>query len=192
MVQAPPLLERPGHGQDSTDGGAVSLLGGARAWRASISSRWRRAGAQAATPHYVRHEGEHGTAMRMLRVAAAAAFARACSRRARRRATSARRATAIRRGSCRPARCRWAASIGEIDASSALNPASIGRLATRTILFQIEPEWRRVTSATGSNSTTTLAIRSSTSACRSGSTGSSAFRHRPCSIARGRRHVTIR
>src|SRR3954469_8576348 len=45
--------------------------------------------------------------------------------------------------------------IGEIDASSALNPASLGRLATRTILFQIEPEWRRVKSPTGSNSTAT-------------------------------------
>src|SRR4051812_7374879 len=46
-------------------------------------------------------------------------------------------------------------AIGEIDMSSALNPASLGRLATRTILFQIEPEWRRVTSPTGSNSTST-------------------------------------
>jgi len=44
---------------------------------------------------------------------------------------------------------------GEVDASSALNPASIGRLVTRTILFQMEPEWRRVKSPAGSNSTTT-------------------------------------
>jgi hypothetical protein len=46
-------------------------------------------------------------------------------------------------------------SIGEIDAGSALNPAALGRIVTRTILFQIEPEWRRVESPTGSNSTTT-------------------------------------
>lgn len=46
-------------------------------------------------------------------------------------------------------------AIGEIDASSALNPASIGRLATRTILFQIEPEWRRVKSPAGTNATST-------------------------------------
>jgi hypothetical protein len=46
-------------------------------------------------------------------------------------------------------------SIGEIDATSALNPASLGRVVTRTILFQAEPEWRRVKSPSGSNSTTT-------------------------------------
>jgi hypothetical protein len=46
-------------------------------------------------------------------------------------------------------------SIGEIDPSSALNPAAIGRLATRTIVFQMEPEWRKVKSPEGSNSTTT-------------------------------------
>jgi hypothetical protein len=46
-------------------------------------------------------------------------------------------------------------SIGEIDAGSALNPASLGRLVTRTILFQMEPEWRRVKAPAGSNSTTT-------------------------------------
>jgi hypothetical protein len=46
-------------------------------------------------------------------------------------------------------------SIGEIDPASALNPASLGRLVTRTVLFQIEPEWRNVTSSTGSDRTTT-------------------------------------
>ena len=46
-------------------------------------------------------------------------------------------------------------SIGEIDASSALNPASIGRLTSRTVLFQLEPEWRKVKSPAGNNSTTT-------------------------------------
>lgn len=45
--------------------------------------------------------------------------------------------------------------IGEIDASSALNPAAIGRLTTRTVLFQIEPEYRTVTSGTASDKTTT-------------------------------------
>lgn len=44
-------------------------------------------------------------------------------------------------------------SIGEIDPGSALNPASIGRLATRTVLFQIEPEWRSVKSASGTDRT---------------------------------------
>lgn len=46
-------------------------------------------------------------------------------------------------------------SVGEVDAGSALNPASLGRLVTRTILFQMEPEWRRVKAPGGSNSTTT-------------------------------------
>jgi hypothetical protein len=46
-------------------------------------------------------------------------------------------------------------SIGEIDQGSALNPASIGRLTTRTILFQIEPEYRLVKSPRGSDHTTT-------------------------------------
>ena len=46
-------------------------------------------------------------------------------------------------------------SIGEIDAASALNPAAIGRLATRTIVFQAEPEWRLVKSNTADNRTTT-------------------------------------
>jgi hypothetical protein len=46
-------------------------------------------------------------------------------------------------------------SIGEIDASSALNPASLGRLGSRTVVFQIEPEFRSVTSPAGTNRTTT-------------------------------------
>jgi len=46
-------------------------------------------------------------------------------------------------------------AIGEIDPASALNPASLGRLVTRTVLFQIEPEWRSVTSASGTDKTTT-------------------------------------
>ena len=45
--------------------------------------------------------------------------------------------------------------IGEVDASSALNPASIGRLTNRTVLFQIEPEFRTITSGTNVDKTTT-------------------------------------
>jgi hypothetical protein len=46
-------------------------------------------------------------------------------------------------------------SIGEIDPSSALNPASIGRLGSRTVVFQIEPEYRSVKGANGTDKTTT-------------------------------------
>ena len=46
-------------------------------------------------------------------------------------------------------------AIGEIDASSALNPASIGRLLSRTVIFQIEPEFRSVTAPKGTDRTTT-------------------------------------
>ena len=47
------------------------------------------------------------------------------------------------------------AAIAEIDQGSMLNPASIGRLTTRTVSFQIEPEYRSVTGPAGSNTTTT-------------------------------------
>lgn len=47
------------------------------------------------------------------------------------------------------------AAIAEIDQGSLLNPASIGRLTTRTVSFQIEPEYRSVTGTGGSNKTTT-------------------------------------
>ena len=46
-------------------------------------------------------------------------------------------------------------AIGEIDPSSALNPAAIGRLGTRTVVFQIEPEYRTLKSATATDRTTT-------------------------------------
>ncbi|MEO5566864.1 MAG: hypothetical protein ABIR92_00135 [Gemmatimonadaceae bacterium] len=46
-------------------------------------------------------------------------------------------------------------AIGEIDASSALNPAALGRLTTRTVLFQIEPEYRSITSGSVTDKTTT-------------------------------------
>jgi hypothetical protein len=46
-------------------------------------------------------------------------------------------------------------SIGEIDPGSALNPATLGRLGTRTVLFQIEPEFRLVKSGAGTDRTTT-------------------------------------
>jgi hypothetical protein len=45
-------------------------------------------------------------------------------------------------------------STAEIDPTTPLNPASIGLLTTRTALFQIEPEYRVVTSSTGSDHTT--------------------------------------
>lgn len=46
-------------------------------------------------------------------------------------------------------------STGEIDPTTPLNPASIGLLTNRTVLFQIEPEYRVVTSGTGVDHTTT-------------------------------------
>ena len=46
-------------------------------------------------------------------------------------------------------------SVGEIDPGSTLNPAAIGRLVTRTILFQVEPEYRSVKSPRGNDHTTT-------------------------------------
>jgi hypothetical protein len=46
-------------------------------------------------------------------------------------------------------------STGEIDASSALNPAALGRLSTRTVVFQIEPEFRTVKSGLTTDHTTT-------------------------------------
>jgi hypothetical protein len=46
-------------------------------------------------------------------------------------------------------------SLGEIDQTSPLNPASIGLVTTRTVLFQIEPEYRTVKTASGSERTTT-------------------------------------
>jgi hypothetical protein len=45
--------------------------------------------------------------------------------------------------------------IGEIDPTGPLNPAAIGRLITRTVLFQIEPEYRRLTTSAGVDKTTT-------------------------------------
>ena len=46
-------------------------------------------------------------------------------------------------------------SIGEIDPSSALNPASLGRLTNRTVLFQIEPEYRTNSLGATTDRTTT-------------------------------------
>jgi hypothetical protein len=46
-------------------------------------------------------------------------------------------------------------AIGEIDPSGPLNPGAIGHLTTRTVLFQIEPEYRTVTSSSGIDRTTT-------------------------------------
>lgn len=46
-------------------------------------------------------------------------------------------------------------AIGEIDPSSALNPASLGRLGSRTVVFQIEPEYRTLKSASATDRTTT-------------------------------------
>jgi hypothetical protein len=46
-------------------------------------------------------------------------------------------------------------STGEIDPTTPLNPASIALLTNRTVLFQIEPEYRVVTSPSGADHTTT-------------------------------------
>lgn len=46
-------------------------------------------------------------------------------------------------------------AIGEIEPASALNPAALGRLGSRAVLFQIEPEYRSVKSATTTDRTTT-------------------------------------
>jgi hypothetical protein len=46
-------------------------------------------------------------------------------------------------------------AIGEIDPGSALNPASLGRLGSRTVLFQIEPEYRQVKGPSSTDRTTT-------------------------------------
>jgi hypothetical protein len=46
-------------------------------------------------------------------------------------------------------------SIGEMDPLSALNPAAIALLGSRILFFQIEPEYRTVTTANGSEATTT-------------------------------------
>lgn len=46
-------------------------------------------------------------------------------------------------------------ATGETDPSGTLNPASLGRITTRTVLFQIEPEFRKVTANGVSDATTT-------------------------------------
>ena len=48
-----------------------------------------------------------------------------------------------------------AGSIGEIDPLSPINPASLADLPTRTVFFQIEPEFRTVKTANGTDRTTT-------------------------------------
>jgi hypothetical protein len=46
-------------------------------------------------------------------------------------------------------------SIAEIDPLSPINPASLADLPTRTVFFQIEPEFRTVKTSTGTDRTTT-------------------------------------
>jgi hypothetical protein len=46
-------------------------------------------------------------------------------------------------------------ALGEIDPLSPINPASLTLLPTRTLFFQLEPEYRTVKSQTGSDHTTT-------------------------------------
>lgn len=46
-------------------------------------------------------------------------------------------------------------SIAEIDPLSPINPASLADLPTRTVFFQIEPEFRTVTTSAGTDHTTT-------------------------------------
>lgn len=48
-----------------------------------------------------------------------------------------------------------AGSIGEIDPLSPINPAALADLPTRTLFFQIEPEFRSVTTSAGTDHTTT-------------------------------------
>jgi hypothetical protein len=48
-----------------------------------------------------------------------------------------------------------AGSIAEVDPLSPINPASLADLPTRTIFFQIEPEFRTVTTSGGTDHTTT-------------------------------------
>ena len=44
-----------------------------------------------------------------------------------------------------------AGSIGEVDPLSPINPASLADLPTRTVFFQIEPEFRTVTANGGTD-----------------------------------------
>jgi hypothetical protein len=46
-------------------------------------------------------------------------------------------------------------SIAEVDPLSPINPASLADLPSRTVFFQIEPEFRSVTTANGTDHTTT-------------------------------------
>jgi len=46
-------------------------------------------------------------------------------------------------------------ALGEMDPLSPINPASISLLPTRTLFFQLEPEYRTVSSQTGTDHTTT-------------------------------------
>lgn len=46
-------------------------------------------------------------------------------------------------------------SIAEVDPLSPINPASLADLPSRTVFFQIEPEFRTVTTANGTDHTTT-------------------------------------
>ena len=46
-------------------------------------------------------------------------------------------------------------ALGELDATTPLNPGAVGLLVNRTVLFQIEPEFRTLTSAGVSEHTTT-------------------------------------
>ncbi|MFI5229060.1 MAG: hypothetical protein ACHQWU_08325, partial [Gemmatimonadales bacterium] len=46
-------------------------------------------------------------------------------------------------------------ALGELDPLSPVNPAAIGLLGSRVVYLQIEPEFRTVTTAKGSDATTT-------------------------------------
>ncbi|HEX3866605.1 MAG TPA: hypothetical protein VHV78_07610, partial [Gemmatimonadaceae bacterium] len=46
-------------------------------------------------------------------------------------------------------------ALGEMDPLTPVNPATISLLGTRVLFFQIEPEYRTVTTASGSEHTTT-------------------------------------
>jgi hypothetical protein len=91
--------------------------------------------------------------MRMFRIAALAAFA--CTDQAAAQGNVSTQGYGYPPGQLSTRALAMGGSVGEIDPSSALNPASLGRLGTRTVLFQVEPEFRFVKSSAGTDHTTT-------------------------------------
>src|SRR6185436_16990813 len=106
--------------------------------------------------HHLHQAREHGAAMRISRIAAVAALifvSRAGALSAQGNIST--QGYGYPTGQLSTRALSLGGSIGEIDPGSTLNPASLGRLATRTVLFQVEPEFRLVQSSVGSDHTTT-------------------------------------